>query len=1294
MEELGKKILQVVKAKFEWLRWSAPLKRVETEAQEINLRHYDEVLRVCPPSTVSVALLLSALVEQVERLHPDMDNTSLSGAQRGLAGGDAGAADAAPSSHHPGDVAQRVNNLRIQDTLEEALYSLNAELPKRNNLELTNRRMDIPLDLQGDKQAQRIGAPKVPQTQRDSWVAQEQAVNDLLDAEMRARVPAAHPEEPGMTEAQIGLEMTELITMLPHSLSPSQIKRGLVLAEMERLISFITDDKGDAVVQDAWFMDEISLAPYCMVEEHRPEALKQILRDAVHAPHSMNPTVKASYYAREDVILALVCNLVPFSRQQNVEWNAVNRGEDSAPCFLGFWQWLETRFLFRKEDNDAREAERLALLAEQEAGVDSIGAAQEEEEEEEAEEGAEEEEVSEEELERRRIEQEEKEAEALRMQQLKEALPELAVPRSGAWYEMDAKKASRIRESRDVCFLSHGPKMCVTRVGRRRILTVDAARHVLVMRQAEDDSFKLTLTYEDGACAMARREDGQTVVSVSMPEGLMVTLRSDGTVWQSRPKSKPVEGVDKAAEQKRLDWSAHASKMDMVPRPKGQLAVEGDVGGSVADRAAVTSCALVGEGNVVLWRADGECEIQMPNGCCAESLGPQCGWLWTNSKGERQIRGAPKAKAPLPAPPVKVERRVQPESGDVMVSRGDFVLTVTRRDGTELVMHRDGSEMVTYQAGPDDHIPRRNIKIAGMAPIETGPAPRQTRVTMQDGSTLCLIPALGGGPGLIELRRRDGSVLQVSVQGGKVVLVAEGEPLDLAEAAGSAADSKSKKSGVSKAKSAADAQSVRSGRSKAPDDAATARTGAGSVKSVKSNKTSKTEEAHDDKAAGTYSMSLVTGSVLTSDHVGNSYSVTSKGEVKVSNRALQALKQRNADAISAADEARNKMAMEAGGMEDLRPPSPKIEPEPSARLEPYRLFVLRRDGSGYELVHERIARYDIRTAAQHGRSVVEEPLPPEDEEAGAVSYTVLAPDHRYPLGGSAAGIKALSDDLMPPLIKHKGLSSATDPGTVGGKPAPWTRLVLQKLVYYPPLAKENMVLLRRCLKKHEEWREEQNQIGDAHYLSDARSQEDTQLEKSVQQRIMEARTAAQMMPASFGKRSSKNVLGGATPMSSLSSAAPHAPQSHSVAFARGPPRGSISAQQMPDALSIHPGSAPATRPGTQATGMPDEESSEEEDAPGRGIVFQAFPPSVKFGEVPAGCVYRFKVSILNAGVDYSKYRIRQVCVCVCVCVCVAIHTHVHVHIDKTSHVCVRLRPFVFVSVSVSVSVSVRVRLCL
>jgi len=1022
MAELGRKFLQTIRAKLDWLQWIRPLRQVETVPEDINLRHYDERLRACPASAVSVALILNALIEQVELLHPYMDKTNLSQTARGFEGGATGEAAA---SHSP---VGRREAKAIAATLEEALYSLNAELPKRNHLVLNDRRMDLPLDLQGDKQTQRMGAPKMQQVERDSLVSQEQAVVELLDLELRAHVPAVHPEVPGMTEAQKGLEMTELITMLPHELTPSQIRRGLIVAEMERLVNFRTDQRGEPVNIDAWFMEELDLSPYCMVEEHHAEALKQILRESLHAPTSCSPTVRACYYARDDLVLAVVCNLVPFSRSKNLQWRAVDRRKGSAPCFLGFWQWLETRFMFRKEDNEEREAQEQARLAELQAGLDEALPAQESAGDvgEGGEEG-EEEELSEEEIEARRKQAEEKEAERRRLQQLKEALPELDVPASGAWYEMDAKKATQIRESRDVCFLSHGPRVCVTKAAGGRVLTVDSAKHVLVMRQDQDSSFKLTLTYEDGACALARRENGQTVVSLSLPEGLMVTLRSDGTVWQSRPTSKPVEGVNPAAEQKRLDWSTHATNTDMVPKPRGQLVVEGDVGGSLADKAAVTSCALVGQGNVVLWHSDGECDILMPNGCCAQSLGAGCGWLWTNSKGQRQIRGAPRSTGPIRAPSVSVETRVQPETGEIIVSRGDYVLKVTRRDGTELVMHRDGTEMVTYPAGADDAAERRNIKVSGMAPIETGPNSRQTRLTMQDGSTLCLIPGLGGGPGILEVRRRDGSVLQVAVQGGKVTLVAEGQPLDLGDEAAAAGDSKSRRSGASRHKSAIDGQSVKSGKSGAGGgDGGTARSA--SVKSFKSGKSGKTEgDSVEEKPPGTYSMSLVTGSLTTNDHAGNTYSINSKGEIKMTVQAQVALKQRNADAISAADEARNKMAMEAGSMEDMRPPSPKIESEPGPRLEPYRLFVVRRDGSGYELVHERIGRMNIKVAAEHGRSVVEEPLPAEDEEAGGVSFTILAQDHRYPLGGAAAGLKALSDDLMPPLFKHKGLSSATDP---------------------------------------------------------------------------------------------------------------------------------------------------------------------------------------------------------------------------------------------------------------------------
>jgi hypothetical protein len=209
---------------------------------------------------------------------------------------------------------------------------------------------------------------------------------------------------------------------------------------------------------------------------------------------------------------------------------------------------------------------------------------------------------------------------------------------------------------------------------------------------------------------------------------------------------------------------------------------------------------------------------------------------------------------------------------------------------------------------------------------------------------------------------------------------------------------------------------------------------------------------------------------------------------------------------------------------------------------------------------------------------------------------------------------------------------------VGGKPAPWTRLVLQKLVRYPPLAKEMMVLLRNCLDKHREWRELQQQIGDAHYIADPRSDEAAQHEKALQERILEIRKKAQVVPPSFGKRSSKlghSLSAANTPLASAA-AAP------SVAFAHDAARSSLGAPRTiaTEALSIHAGSAVETRPATQGTGL-EEDSSEEEDAPGKGAVFQSYPPSVRFGPVPAGCVYRHKVTLLNAGVDYSKYRIRQ-----------------------------------------------------
>ena len=74
-------------------------------------------------------------------------------------------------------------------------------------------------------------------------------------------------------------------------------------------------------------------------------------------------------------------------------------------------------------------------------------------------------------------------------------------------------------------------------------------------------------------------------------------------------------------------------------------------------------------------------------------------------------------------------------------------------------------------------------------------------------------------------------------------------------------------------------------------DAMTAKSG-GSVKSFKTGKSGKTaNQVENDRPAGCYTLSLVTASIITTDYAGNTYSVTSKGEVKVVSVAEAALKQ-------------------------------------------------------------------------------------------------------------------------------------------------------------------------------------------------------------------------------------------------------------------------------------------------------------------------------------------------------------------------------------------------------------------
>ena len=46
------------------------------------------------------------------------------------------------------------------------------------------------------------------------------------------------------------------------------------------------------------------------------------------------------------------------------------------------------------------------------------------------------------------------------------------------------------------------------------------------------------------------------------------------------------------------------------------------------------------------------------------------------------------------------------------------------------------------------------------------------------------------------------------------------------------------------------------------------------------------------------------------------------------------------------------------------------------------------------------------------------------------------------------------------------------------------------------------------------------------------------------------------------------------------------------------------------------------------------------EAPGRGAVFTAYPNAVHFGDVPAGCVYRYKVCLKqDRGQKWAVYTV-------------------------------------------------------
>ena len=247
------------------------------------------------------------------------------------------------------------------------------------------------------------------------------------------------------------------------------------------------------------------------------------------------------YYPREDALMVALCALVPKSRLTKLSWA-------SPMCaHLGFAQWLEGRRAAKAALGGGSEGEVEAEVAEaapQEVTPGAVG-----------EEGGGEEGGG--------------EGEEKPKPKKVYTMPQLPVPpKPPCVFDLDAQRAALFDEQ-NVMVMSEGTRVVSGRRPQGRYMRWHTATHSVHMREqmsggGGEAGWAVSITYEDGACLVLREVAGEVgnrrvCASLSSADGVHVTLdggtAGDGIIWRSVPHTRA--GGTRAP----LGWTA-ASGMD------------------------------------------------------------------------------------------------------------------------------------------------------------------------------------------------------------------------------------------------------------------------------------------------------------------------------------------------------------------------------------------------------------------------------------------------------------------------------------------------------------------------------------------------------------------------------------------------------------------------------------------------------------------------------------------------------------------------------------------------------------
>uniref|UniRef100_A0A7S4PD23 Uncharacterized protein n=1 Tax=Guillardia theta TaxID=55529 RepID=A0A7S4PD23_GUITH len=284
VQNIARCLINVVNARIGYMDWMEDVKVVEMRPVKVDRDCYEKVLAHIPHESLSVSIILDAVLQQVAFSCNDGEGEQAK--------------------------AFRVNekNLGLIADVNDLLQ----DIPHRS------------------KDGERREEAKDVVPWRDSRLARVEkgkkkrvSADALLQAEEKGGLFLKVADHFHLQEDQIADHLSHAV-LPPHKTS-EEARFRLLLLEFEAMLG----------IQEEEEKESRKIRKFRFVEELSKEMMQQQLANSLR--QDVEPDVLLHRYPREDLLLVAFTSSCPASRRSTRSWTA------SAACHLGFWQWMQAR---------------------------------------------------------------------------------------------------------------------------------------------------------------------------------------------------------------------------------------------------------------------------------------------------------------------------------------------------------------------------------------------------------------------------------------------------------------------------------------------------------------------------------------------------------------------------------------------------------------------------------------------------------------------------------------------------------------------------------------------------------------------------------------------------------------------------------------------------------------------------------------------------------------------------------------------------------------------------------------